>query len=182
MFNWDSGRVVTKIVWGEGRFSFPAPAVVALRRRTTLTTTVNRFGRRPGARRTTASGTHACSTARPAVLVSRRARASGSPPATDGKEAEATTDANGAAAVRLVQPSPKPGKTRVAVEVVKPPENGVGPGTVVGRRETVVEWAGAEDAAERDRAASGRRAPARSRSRCRSTTTARSMPAKPGCG
>jgi hypothetical protein len=50
-------------------------------------------------------------------------------------------DANGAAAVRLLQPTPRAGKTRVAVEVVKPAENGVGPGKVVSRRETLVEWA-----------------------------------------
>ena len=38
------------------------------------------------------------------------------------------------------QPTPQPGTTRVAVEVVKPDPDGVGPGTVVGRTETVVEW------------------------------------------
>ena len=75
------------------------------------------------------------------MLVSRGGSGTGASQSGSGKEAEAFTDANGEAAVRLVQPSPKPGKSRVAVEVVKPPENGTGPGTVVSRRETVIEWA-----------------------------------------
>ena len=74
----------------------------------------------------------------PAVLVSRDGSTSHSGAT---REAESATDANGAAAVRLVQQDPKAGKTRVAVEIVKPPESGVGAGTVVARRETVVEWA-----------------------------------------
>ena len=61
-----------------------------------------------------------------------------------GKEADAFTDTNGEAAVRLVQHDPKAGKTRVAIEVVKPADSGVGAGTVVGRRETTVEWASPE--------------------------------------
>ena len=59
----------------------------------------------------------------------------------NAKEAETTLDAGGAATVRVVQPNPQAGKTRVAVEVIKPSENGSGPGVVVSRRETVVEWA-----------------------------------------
>jgi uncharacterized repeat protein (TIGR01451 family) len=77
-----------------------------------------------------------------AVLVSKGDSNSGtSLSGSGGKEAEAFTDDTGEASVRLVQRDPQVGKTRVAIEVVKPSENGVGPGTVVGRRETVVEWA-----------------------------------------
>jgi len=28
VFNWDQGRVVVKVLWGDGRFNFPQPAVV----------------------------------------------------------------------------------------------------------------------------------------------------------
>lgn len=144
VFNWEKGRVVSKICWGEARFGFPAPAVVRYGTEHTLTTTVAHFDRDgplpPNYRvryrvLDTTDGTAA-------VLVSQGGTGTGSSQSgTAAKEAEAPIDTTGAAAVRLVQPTPKPGKTRVAVEIVKPPEDGVGAGTVVGRRETVVEWA-----------------------------------------
>jgi len=139
VFNWDQGRVVVRVLWGDGRFNFPAPAVVRYGGETTLTTTVS-----------AGSGTDLPSGYRirykvldgpPAVLVSRGGSGTGTSLSGAGKEAEATTDTNGEAAVRLVQQDPKPGKTRVAVEIVKPPETGTGAGTVVARRETIVEWA-----------------------------------------
>ena len=79
--------------------------------------------------------------ARPRCWSSRGGSGTGTSLSGAGREAEATTDTNGEAAVRLVQQDPKPGKTRVAVEIVKPPETGTGAGTVVARRETTVEWA-----------------------------------------
>jgi len=139
VFNWDNGRVVVKILWGDGRFSFPAPAVVRYGGEHTLTTTVST---------TAAEGSPSGYRIRykllegpPAVLVSRSGTGTSTSQSGNSNEAEAFTDANGEAAVRLVQANPKAGKTRVAVEVVKPPETGTGPGTVVSRRETVIEWA-----------------------------------------
>ena len=147
VFNWENGRVVTKIVWGEGRFIFPAPTAVRYGGELTLTTTVNRFESDSGGvpnyrvRYRIVDGAAGDS----AVLVSRNGSgSSGSQSGTDAREAEAPVDSNGTAAVRLVQLQPRAGKTRVAVEVVKPAENGVGPGTVVGRRETEVEWTAPE--------------------------------------
>ena len=139
VFNWDQGRVVVKVLWGDGRFNFPPPSVARYGGETTLTTTVS-----------AGSGTDLPSGYRirykvldgpPAVLVSRSGSGTGTSLSGAGKEAEAATDTNGEAAVRLVQQDPKPGKTRVAVEIVKPPETGAGAGTVVARRETTVEWA-----------------------------------------
>jgi hypothetical protein len=144
VFNWERGRVVSRIVWGEGRFSFPAPAVVRAGGEHTLTTTVTRFdGDGPAlpayrVRYTLLDEAGAA----PAVLVSRSgAGTAGSQSGTAAKDAEAPVDADGAAAVRLQQPTARPGKSRVLVEVVKPPETGTGPGKVVGRREAVIEWA-----------------------------------------
>jgi hypothetical protein len=139
VFNWDQGQVVVKILWGDGRFNFPQPAVVRYGGETTLTTTVS-----------AGSGTdlpggycirYKVLDGPPAVLVSRGGSSITTSLSGAGKEAEATTDANGEAAVRLVQQDPKAGKTRVAVEIVKPSESGTGAGTVVARRETTVEWA-----------------------------------------
>jgi len=138
VFNWDNSRIVTKVLWGDSRFSFPAPTVARVGGETTLSTGVN-----PNASDAQSNFRvrYRVIDGPAAILVSQNGDASGtSLSGSGGKEAEAEID-NGQAAVRLVQRDPKVGKTRVAVEVVKPPETGVGPGTVVGRRETVVEWA-----------------------------------------
>lgn len=140
VFNWDNGRVVVRIFWGDGRFNFPPPAVVRFGGEHTLTTTVTGFD--------DAAAPHGYRVrykvldGPKATLVSRSGSGTGaSLSGSGGKEAEAFIDANGEAAVRLVQQDPQPGKTRVAIEIVKPAENGTGPGTVVARRETVIEWA-----------------------------------------
>ena len=140
VFNWERGRVISKVVWGEGRFSFPASAVVRAGGEHTLTTTVARFdGDGPALPQYRVRYTLLDETgAAPAVLVGRTGV---SQSGTNAKDAEAPVDADGAAAVRLVQPAAKPGRSRVLVEVVKPPDDGKGPGKVVGRREAVVEWA-----------------------------------------
>ncbi|HEY1191585.1 MAG TPA: hypothetical protein VGE74_28390, partial [Gemmata sp.] len=142
VFNWDNGRVITKVMWGDARFKFPETATVRIGGETTLATSVNPTAVDAG---TNFRVRYRVIEGAPAVLVSKSsetgvAALSGS----GGKEAEAVTDTNGEAAVRLVQRDPKAGKTRVAIEVVKPPENGVGPGAVVGRRETTIEWAAPE--------------------------------------
>ena len=139
VFNWDAGRVVTKVLWGESRFSFPAPAVVRVGGETTLTTGVN-----PNASDAQSNFRvrYRVIDGPAAVLVSKGGDTSLT--GSGGKEADAFTDETGAAAVRLVQRDPLPGRTRVAIEVLKPAESGGGPGTVVGRREAVVDWTAAE--------------------------------------
>ncbi|MCS6866805.1 MAG: hypothetical protein RMJ56_08815 [Gemmataceae bacterium] len=136
VFNWDQGRVVTKVVWGDGRFSFPTPVAARVGGETTLSTRIN----------TLTADTSGPFRVRyrvldgpPTLLV-----APGGDTSFTGngrREAETLTDDNGEASVRLLQRDPQVGKTRVAVEVVKPSDNGLGPGTVVGRHETVVVWA-----------------------------------------
>ena len=147
VFNWEKGRVVTKVAWGEGRFTFPPSLVTRYGGGVTLTTSVTHFeqdGPAAPAYRVryrvldTDDGGNA-------VLVPQNGPGTGgSQTGGNEKEAEAPLDTTGAAAVRLVQSEKRAGKTRVAVEVVKPPEAGTGPGIVVGRRETVVEWAAPE--------------------------------------
>ena len=142
VYNWQLGRVVVKVLWGEGRFNVPAPAVVRYGGETTLTTTIS-----AGTGEDLPSGyrvRYKVLDGPAAVLVSRAGSGTGTSLSGAARETEAATDTNGVAAVRLVEQDPKPGKTRVAVEIVKPPENGTGAGTVVARRETVVEWAAPE--------------------------------------
>ncbi len=137
VFNWDNGRVVTKVVWGDGRFSFPPPLAAArVGGETTLSTRIN----------TTTANTSGPLRVRyrvldgpPTLLVAPGGDTSFT--GNGGREAETLTDETGEASVRLLQRDPQVGKTRIAVEVVKPSDNGLGPGTVVGRQETVVMWA-----------------------------------------
>lgn len=134
VFNWENNRAITKVLWGDSRFSFPAPAVVRVGTETRLATGIDtsaESGSNFRVRYRVIDGPTA-------TLVSGGGAVSLS--GSGGREAEVNAE-TGEAAIRLVQSDPKPGKTRVAVEVVKLPENGVGPGTVVGKRETIVEWA-----------------------------------------
>jgi hypothetical protein len=140
VFNWDNGRVVVKVLWGESRFSFPAPTVVRSGGECTLTTSIAATGSDPlptgyRVRYRVIDGP-------PAVLVARSgAGTATSQSGTGEKEAESLIDSSGQAAVQLVQRAPKAGKTRVAIEIIKPSENGAAAGAVVARKETAVEWA-----------------------------------------
>ncbi|HEY2909947.1 MAG TPA: hypothetical protein VGI99_06860, partial [Gemmataceae bacterium] len=143
VFNWERGRVITRIVWGDGRFGFPPPAVVRYGTETTLKTSlaqVQQDGPNPPIYRVRYKVLDGAGA--PAVLAPVGATGTSLSQAGIGsKEAEEPLDATTAAVVKLVQTSPQAGKTRVAVEVVKAADNGIGPGTVVSRRETVIEWA-----------------------------------------
>ncbi len=140
VFNWDAGRVVVKVCWADSRFKFPTDAVARSGTETTLLTTIS-----PAKGGESTAGyrvRYRVLDGPAAVLLSRGGgTTSTSQTGATPKETETLADGNGEAVVRLVQTTALAGKTRVAVEVVKPSENGVGPGTVVSRRETTVEWA-----------------------------------------
>jgi hypothetical protein len=145
VFNWERGRVVTRVIWGEGRFKFPDPGVARSGGEYVLTTTINKLeqdGPGPLPNYRVRYRIIDASDAPTAVLVSRAGEGTtGTQSGVNAKEVEAAVGTDGTAAVRLMQRDARPGHTRVAVEVVKSPENGVGPGAVVGRRETTIEWA-----------------------------------------
>ena len=142
VFNWDNGRVVTKVLWGDSRYSFPASTTVRIGGETTLTTTVNPSASDP---QSAFKVRYRVLDGPAAVLVSKNAAGTGTSLAGSGSaEAETATNENGAASIRLVESDPKPGRTRIAVEVLKAPDTGTGPGTVVSRRDVTVEWAQAE--------------------------------------
>jgi hypothetical protein len=136
----EQGRVTVRLNWSATDFGFPPPTAARSGGEADLRTTLHRV-----------NGTDAdvdglkvryrvLDGGAPAALVSRSGgdRTSQSGPQL---EAEVAADADGTAGVRVVQPTPRAGKTRIAVEVVKPDPAGIGPGTVVGRKETTVEWA-----------------------------------------
>lgn len=136
-------RVVVKLVWSDSQFDFPSPAVSRPGGDAELLTTLNRFRDKesPDGLRVR----YRVLDGAPAELVS--VSGAGTTAALSGggqSEAEVSADAAGRAAVRVVQPTPQAGTTRIAVEVVKPDPNGLGEGKVIGREETTVEWAAAQ--------------------------------------
>lgn len=140
VFSWSNSRAVVRILWGEGRFQFPSAAVVRSGGEWTLTTRIL-----PGTE-PSAGGEYRVRyrllDGPPAELVARSGSGtSASQSGSGSREAEVFTDAEGRAAVRLVQMQPQPGKSRIAIEIVQLPAEGPSSGKVVARRETTVEWA-----------------------------------------
>jgi hypothetical protein len=136
------GKVVVKIQWADSDFAFPPAAAARAGGELGLATTVNRTtqafpaGVRVRYRILGGAPASVIGTSGDGATLAL----SGSNP----QEAVAATDANGSAGVRLVQTAPATGKTRVGIEVLKPDPTGVGPGTVVGKGETTIDWSTAQ--------------------------------------
>lgn len=133
----DKGRIVASINWADTDFSFPQSQVVPAGGEAQLRTDVARMASTAGAngfrvRYRIVSGTAA--TLMPG--------GEGVTSLTGGNPQDVTTNANadGTAGIKILQAAPAAGVTRVAVEVIKPDPNGIGPGTIVGKNETSVEW------------------------------------------
>lgn len=130
----DRNTITTKIVWADTQFGFPPPVVSRSGGEAELSTTLHRYAGKESpdglkVRYKVLDGAQA-------ILVNRGDNTSSVSASGGQKEAEVSADADGKAAVRVVQPTPQGGKTRIAVEVLKPDGT-----TVIGRQETTVEWA-----------------------------------------
>lgn len=141
VFSWVNSRAVVRILWGDSRIQFPPPAVVRWGGEWTLTTQIQPEQETGNSQPYRVR--YRLLEGPTAELVVRSGNGTGvSRSGVGGREVEVFTDAEGRAAVRLVQPLPQPGKSRIAVEIIQPPPpGGEGPEKVIARRETVVEWA-----------------------------------------
>lgn len=131
----DKGRVTANLIWADSEFSFPSTMVAPAGGESRLKTDLARLASPAGYRvRYRILGGAAASLAFGGEGVTSL---------TGGNTQDLTTNAtgDGSAEVKLVQAVPAAGTTRVAVEVIKPDPNGIGPGTVVAKHETAVEWA-----------------------------------------
>jgi hypothetical protein len=139
VFNWEKGRVYTKITWNDNDFNFPPPAVARYGGETSLNTIVSRLASQAGVSSGEVKVRYRVLGGPPAVLINP---ASGVTEARAGQsEVDILADGDGKAGVRVIQPVARPGKTQIAIEIVKPDPNGTGPGSIVGRTTTTVEWA-----------------------------------------
>lgn len=137
IFDKDRNTITTKLTWADPQFGFPPPVTSRSGGEAELSTMLHRYAGKESpdglkVRYKVLDGA-------PAVLMGQTSDTSSVSASGGQKETEVSADADGKAAVRVVQPTPQGGKTRIAIEVVKP--DGV---TVVGRQETSVEWATAQ--------------------------------------
>jgi uncharacterized repeat protein (TIGR01451 family) len=134
------GRAVAKILWANSEFTFPAAATVKVGGEVALSTSINQLAN------TAAPGTlrvrYRIMGGAPASLISETSTAALS--GTNPQEAVATADISGSAGVRISQPNPVPGRTKVAIEIFKADPNGVNAGQVLARSETMVDWTAAK--------------------------------------
>lgn len=139
--DWRNGRITSRLTWSDTQFNFPPPVISRAGGQAVLSTEVLRAGSGEPAEGLRVR--YRILDGAPAVLASRSG--AGTTAVLSGstqKEAEIIAGSDGAAAVAVVQPTASAGTTRIAVEVVKP--DGTSAGTVVGRKETTVEWATSE--------------------------------------
>lgn len=134
----DKGRVIATVLWADAEYGFPSEAVVPAGGEHQLKTDLARVA--------STSGTNGYRVRYRIVGGAAATLVPGGPGVTSltgGNPQDVTTNANadGTAGVKIVQAVPASGRTSVVVEVIKPDPNGIGPGTIVARNETAVEWA-----------------------------------------
>ncbi|MDW8244026.1 MAG: hypothetical protein RMJ88_12515 [Thermogemmata sp.] len=140
VFSWSNSRASVRIIWGEGRIQFPPPAVVRWGGEWILTTRFIPTDERDSAAHYRVR--YRLLDGPAAELIPRGGSGTAaSRSGQGGREAEVYVDAEGQAAVRLIQTQPQPGKNRIAIEIVQLPNVSGGEGQVIARRETTVEWA-----------------------------------------
>lgn len=140
VFDWEKGRAFVKLTWSDTEFSFPPPATARYGGETSLNTTITRLAEQAGLNPADVKVRYRVVSGAPAELIASTGSGVVAGARSGQNEVDITADPDGRAGVRVVQPRPTAGKTNIAVEILKPDPNGVGPGTVVGRTMTAVEW------------------------------------------
>lgn len=130
----DKNRVYVKMHWSDAEWQFPQAAAVRAGSAHTFSTTVRKFTTRQPmsgyrVRYQVVEGA-------PAVLTVSPNQGF----ALGDQDVTALTDADGQAAVRIMQLHPQPGRTKLRVEIVRPShEDGTGD-TVIGQTDTYIDW------------------------------------------
>lgn len=138
VFDWEKGRVIARVNWGDAsEFTFPPITSGRIGGETELSTLIKKVAEKEGVSPSDLRVRYRIAGGVPAELVP--------PPQVSAARAgidslDVTTLADGRAPVTVKQMTPKAGRTDIAVEVVKPADDGVGSGKVVGRSTTAIEW------------------------------------------
>ena len=140
VFDWEKGRAFVKLTWSDTEFAFPPPATARYGGEANLNTTITRLAEQAGLNPADVKVRYRIASGVPAELIPSTGAGVVAGARSGQNEVDITADPDGRAGVRVVQPRAAAGKTNIAVEILKPDPNGVGPGTVVGRTMTAVEW------------------------------------------
>lgn len=148
VFNWEKGRAFVKLVWSDTEYSFPPPTTARYGGEANLNTTVTRLAEQAGLNPADVKVRYRVVSGAPAELIASTGAGVVAGARSGQSEVDIIADSDGKAGVRVIQPRATAGKTNIAVEILKPDPNGVGPGIVVGRTMTAVEWSAPKLAVE----------------------------------
>jgi uncharacterized repeat protein (TIGR01451 family) len=129
IYNWERHKVEVSLHWVNAGWTLPPSAAVRLGSSHVLTTQVFRYTDRM-----------------PLANYRVRYKVLDGPPAAflplQQPSAEAISDLQGQATVTLAQLAPQGGVNRIGIEIIRPPDPccPTGPGIIIGRGETFVEW------------------------------------------
>lgn len=138
VFNWEKGKVVARVCWGNdgSEFTFPGTASGRIGGEAGLNTLIKKVAEKEGVNPADLRVRYRVTGGVPAELVPPPGVSSSSA-GVDSLDITAMND--GRAPVKVKQMTPKPGRTDIGIEVVKPDPDGIN-GKVVGRSSTAVEW------------------------------------------
>jgi uncharacterized repeat protein (TIGR01451 family) len=126
--DWEKHKVTTVIHWVDAFWAFPPPITARSGTEAVLTTRIfKQTDKKPLAGYRVRY--QVLDTGAPAVFTSTRSR-----------EAFAISDLEGNAKIGVIQPTPALGVTRIAIEIIRPPEERTGAGVSLAHGETTVEW------------------------------------------
>lgn len=140
VFNWDKGRVNVRLTWGDAsNFEFPQPTTARFGGQASLNTAIRSIAAKEGVSPTDLRVRYRVSGGVPVDFQPPRGMA-GARAGNDFLEIPADSDGTAAVKVAQLPDHIQPGKTDIAIEILKPDEDANKAAKVVGRSKTSVEW------------------------------------------
>ncbi len=140
VFDWDKGRVNVRLTWGDvSNFDFPAPTTARFGGQAALNTAIRSIAAKEGVHPSDLRVRYRVAGGVPVDFIPPRG-VSGARAGNDFLEIPA--DSDGTAAIKVTQQPEniRPGKSDIAIEILKPDEDPSKSAKVVGRSKTSVEW------------------------------------------
>lgn len=140
VFNWEKGRVSVRVNWGDASsFDFPQPTTARFGGQAALNTTIRTVAAKEGVNPADLRVRYRVVGGLPVEFEPPRGTV-GARPTADSLEFPADSDGQAAVRVRQAAEEIRPGKTDIAIEILKPDDDPAKAAKVVGRSRTSVEW------------------------------------------
>lgn len=139
VFDWDKGRVNVRLTWGDAsNFEFPQPTTARFGGQASLNTAIHSIAAKEGVNPSDLRVKYRATGGVPVDFLPPKG-VSGARAGQDYLEIPA--DIDGMAGVKVTQPPDhlRPGKSEIAIDILREQEDGK-PAKVVGRSKTTVEW------------------------------------------